>query len=79
MKGRKWLENFNEVRSNACGQFLFVVICQIFLLFFLIIEAKRSNTTLIEIILDQPDEVIVVFVRFMCATFVHIKLAKEVK
>ena len=50
-----------------------------FLLFFLIIEAKRSNYTLIEIILDQPDEVIVVFVRFMCATFVHIKLAKEVK
>ena len=71
-----WLATFDQTRQGIVNKFRFLVMCQLMIVWFLGKDAFTSDS-IIEQYSEVPSSISVVVCRFLCVTFLHIKLASK--
>ena len=75
---RLWIKNIEDNRLTMSGKFVFLVIVEMMLVWFLGRE-QFVNSEFAAAYAEMPESAIITICRFLCAIFLHISLADELK
>lgn len=74
----KWLKNIDDGRISINGKFIFLIIVEMMLVWFLGRE-QFVNKEFAAAYAEMPESSIITICRFLCAIFLHISLADELE